>query len=394
MTFTLEALRAKHGDSLLLHWGDADDPKLIVIDGGPRGVFRRFLEPRLDELSAEREVDSLPIEILMVSHIDDDHVAGVLDLTKKLRREKDAGDRASYDVKALWHNSFDDIVGENADVLVSAAREGISTASTTEEVPEAVLRDHPGALVLASVAQGRRLRDDAETLGLRVNAGDGEPFVARGTADDHHELPSGLRLRLLGPLQADLDRFQEEWDEELERLGAAQPAAVRAAAYTDESAFNLASLVVLAELDDPATGTTRTMLLTGDARGDKVLAGLEQAGLIEEGGSLHVDLLKIPHHGSDHNVETDFFRRITADHYVVSGDGRHGNPEPAMFEMIFTARGDDPYHLHLTYAPDETIDGFDGDALQALFDRERNAGRRFEVHTPKPGEDRVVVELV
>jgi hypothetical protein len=392
MPLTLEALRAKHGDSLLLHWGDADDPKLIVIDGGPRGVFRQFLEPRLAEIAEERDVDRLPVEILMVSHIDDDHVAGVLDLTKKLRREADAGDDLSYDVRTLWHNSFDDIVGENAGALESAARDGISTASTTEEVPAEVLRSHPGALVLASVRQGRQLRDDAETLGLRVNAGDGEPFVARGTDGDRHELGGGLTLHLLGPLQEDLDAFQEEWDREITRLGVAQPSAVQAAAYADESAFNLASLVVLASVGEG--GDARTMLLTGDARGDKVLRGLEQAGLMEAGGEIHVDLLKIPHHGSDRNVETELFRRITADHYVVSGDGRHHNPELAMFQMIFAARDkDDEIHLHLTYAPDETIDDYDGDALQALFDAERAAGRRLTVHTPQGGLDRVTVEL-
>ena len=32
MLFTLEALSAKHGDSLLLHYGKPAAPKLIVID--------------------------------------------------------------------------------------------------------------------------------------------------------------------------------------------------------------------------------------------------------------------------------------------------------------------------------------------------------------------------
>ena len=36
--FTLEALEAKHGDSLLLHYGTLDAPRLIVIDGGPRRI--------------------------------------------------------------------------------------------------------------------------------------------------------------------------------------------------------------------------------------------------------------------------------------------------------------------------------------------------------------------
>jgi hypothetical protein len=41
---------------------------------------------------------------------------------------------------------------------------------------------------------------------------------------------------------------------------------------------------------------------------------------------MHVDILKGPHHGSNRNVERIFFKRITADHYVFSGNGEHGNP--------------------------------------------------------------------
>ena len=92
------------------------------------------------------------------------------------------------------------------------------------------------------------------------------------------------------------------------------------------------------------------MLLTGDARGDKILEGMELAGLLEKGGKKHVDLLKVPHHGSDNNMETIFFKRVPADHYVFSGDGEHGNPERATLQMLLDARGADAgYTIHLTY---------------------------------------------
>ena len=54
---------------------------------------------------------------------------------------------------------------------------------------------------------------------------------------------------------------------------------------------------------------------------------------------MHVDILKVPHHGSSNNLDNDFFERITADHYVMSGDGEHGNPERESIEMLFKARG-------------------------------------------------------
>ena len=38
--FTLEALQAAHGDSLILHYGPLTNPRFIVVDGGPRGIFK------------------------------------------------------------------------------------------------------------------------------------------------------------------------------------------------------------------------------------------------------------------------------------------------------------------------------------------------------------------
>ncbi|HEV2801962.1 MAG TPA: hypothetical protein VGW12_15905 [Pyrinomonadaceae bacterium] len=64
---------------------------------------------------------------------------------------------------------------------------------------------------------------------------------------------------------------------------------------------------------------------------------------------MHVDLLKLPHHGSSRNVATDFFTRVTADHYVASGNGKRDNPEKATLQMIVDARGDEEYAIHLTY---------------------------------------------
>ena len=92
------------------------------------------------------------------------------------------------------------------------------------------------------------------------------------------------------------------------------------------------------------------MLLTGDARGDFVIKGLVAAGILDdEQGSLKVDILKLPHHGSDRNVEESFFEQLTADHYVISADGLHHNPDVPTLRMLAKARGDEPYTLHLTF---------------------------------------------
>jgi hypothetical protein len=63
----------------------------------------------------------------------------------------------------------------------------------------------------------------------------------------------------------------------------------------------------------------------------------------------------MPHHGSSRNVELDFFKQVTADHYVFSGNGEHGNPERETVEMLLEARPAAAFTMHFTY-PIDSID--------------------------------------
>ena len=152
-------------------------------------------------------------------------------------------------------------------------------------------------------------------------------------------MPFGAaKLTVVAPAAPALDRLDAKWEEWLSH----HPEAVSPAEYADRSVFNLSSIVVLAE----AGG--KSMLLCGDARGDHVLEGLETAGKLAAGGTLALDVLKLPHHGSIRNVDHDFFTRLPARHYVISADGRDGNPESATLEAIAASRADDDFEIHLT----------------------------------------------
>ena len=72
----------------MLHFGSKDDPHLILIDGGPANVYKPHLRPRLRRSAKRAELDEqdpLPVDLLMVSHVDDDHIQGILELTKEQR---------------------------------------------------------------------------------------------------------------------------------------------------------------------------------------------------------------------------------------------------------------------------------------------------------------------
>jgi hypothetical protein len=350
MIFSLDVRRARKGDCLMLHWGTKNKPGLGLIDGGPSQVYGPFLKPRLAEIRAARKLDPdepLPVDFLMVSHIDDDHINGVLELTKELLEAKADKKPLPLKIKGVWHNTFDDIIGNNPKELTAAVTAQFGPASLSGE-PDVDGLDPDSAKVLASVSQGFRLRDDVRGLKLRINPDfNGGLVIAKGKAKAI-DMGNGLKFTVIGPMHDEVVELQKEHDTFLKKQEKAKGTAGLLAAFTDNSAANLSSLVVLAE-----AGKKR-ILLTGDARGDKVLEGLELSGVLKKGGTMHVDVFKVPHHGSDRNADPVLFRRVTADHYVFSGNGEHGNPERATLQMLLDERGDDDdFTIHLTYPIDE-----------------------------------------
>jgi hypothetical protein len=378
--FTLEALPAQHGDSLLLHYGSADAPGLVMIDGGPSGTWEKSLKPRLQVLKTARG-DDFKIDLLMVSHIDDDHIVGVVNFTDKWVIAQDDGAEWPFPVLQLWHNSFERI--SNTDLTKVTASVLASTEGAVElgdvDLDEVQGDEHEARAaieVLASVAKGAKLRANAKKLQIEKNVGfDG--LVRPGVGEVPYPLDQGLTLHVVGPLTAQLDALREEFAKELPP-GAPQTLA----AYVDESVPNLSSIVALAEFQG------KTMLLTGDARGDYVLQGLEAEGLLDANGKRHVDLLKLQHHGSVRNTEDEFYERITADHYVVSADGRFGNPDRETFRLLIDARGKDAeYTIHLTY-PVAAIDAArKAEWEQDRLRKEEKKKTRPKTRVPPPWND-------
>jgi len=361
MIFSLEALRARHGDSLLLHFGTPDKPDVVLIDGGPGGVYGDTLKPRLqamlDGLRAMGRVgdeDALPLRLMMVSHIDDDHIGGLLGLTAELIDEKPTRE-PWVKPRSLWHNAFDDLAADS---------EG------PREIDASPQPAKDATAVIASVGQGRRLRDDAESLDWSIN----EPFDGLVQAPEHGgqsvRLDTDTTLLVVSPRTDQIARLRKEWAEQLRKLKKKEASPAEVAEYLDESPYNLSSIVCLARQGE------RRMLLTGDARGDHVLDALDVAEATDD-GKLHVDVLKLPHHGSIRNVEADFFERITADHYVISASGRDGNPEDQTLELIGAARKKEKFTIHLTYGE---ADGELHDRLFAVRDKLEAKNPNFTMH--------------
>ena len=383
MIFTLEALEAKHGDSLLLHYGTKKSPQLVIIDGGPSGVFNKSLRPRLEELRDKRSPGApLPVRMLLVSHIDDDHIRGVLDLTGHLLKQK-GKEALLCDITTLWHNGFDEILGNNESDAIPASLGPSVRLSAAGELtfPANLFRDEGAAAIAASVKQGRQLRDNA-VVGLNLLLNDPyEGLVSLRPKQKAHSLGGGLKFRVVGPSKTRLEKLEADWDVKLKELRQKPPAQAKAlaASFMDDSVYNLSSIVVLAE----AGG--KKMLLTGDALADDLVEWLREAKLLKAGGTLHVDVLKMPHHGSVRNVTEELLRTVTADHYVISADGRHDNPDLDTLKMFSKVRGDSGSTLHLTNPVPAAVKFFKADL--------KKAGRNYKVHVRRDPARSTLIDL-
>lgn len=386
MLFTLEAVKAQGGDALLIHFGDPHRPRLILVDGGPPGAFGRFLQPRLDRLKTRRSPrDPLVLDLILVSHVDADHLAGILDLTRALRDRRELREPEPYRVRRLWHNRVEEVMGGAAEELLPRAEEALGLGDVEGfDLPPETLDTHPGAALVASAPLGRTLRFDAQRLEIPVNRFEGELVLA---SDDPVPFRDGLSLRILAPREERVEALREE-------LASSE---TPAAELVDEQVLPLSSLVVLAEME------TKRVLLTGDAPGDVILEGVETAGLLDD-GRLSLDVLKVPCHGSSRCVDETFFEKLPATHYVISADGSHGRPGLETLEALFRSvrrrmeagelDEENPVYLHMTYGDDEMDEAYPAEELEELLEDATDEGLALELRLPPVGDLSLHIDLL
>jgi hypothetical protein len=313
----LHAVQALHGDCFLLEFGTPRQPRYLLVDGGPDNVYDAYLRPALAKVVGPGG----RLDCVVLSHADDDHVIGLVDFFAELVNQQQQGERPFLDIGGVWINSFD---LDGAPVPISVFAPAQMVEIDTERV----------TLAQYGVAEGMDVRNMADRLGIPRNDGFRRNEVELDTAPGPIRL-GNLTMHVVGPTKANLERLRREWKEWLRaRAEAVAPAAapdVREKVRLDQSVPNRGSIMLLVE------GDGKRILLTGDGRSDHLVKGLEQAGLMAKGGTFHVDVLKVPHHGSARNTTRKFFHQVTADVYLFSANGRHDNPDLATLIWLVEA---------------------------------------------------------
>ncbi|NNF63815.1 MAG: MBL fold metallo-hydrolase [Acidimicrobiia bacterium] len=362
----VRTFHADDGDCLIVETDDA----VLLVDGGRMGTFTDHTSSALSLLSETGRA----IDAVLVSHIDADHISGILrlldDVVARRRHlfqtaDPDSGPYEPPRLAKIWHNTFDMQLGRDATELATALMNAASTlaASSADELMSSSSRLE---MVALSQKQSAELTLQAtELLEIPINPEtEGRPIVV---TDDVQLTLGAAKVHVLGPFQEDLDKLRAEFDDwladnrdtvatirrEMREEAAAiendvdrlvlplENAAKKLGDRASVTVPNLASLMMLIEEDG------NTVLLTGDGHGDDVLRGLEHRGLIDEDRGLHVDVLKIPHHGSEHNIDrtktgrsfrSDFLQKVTADHYIFCANGAHKNPDRDIVKAVIDSR--------------------------------------------------------
>ena len=376
----LTAFQSQKGDCLLLTGADG---RRMLIDGGMSASYSEHVAPALGLLREQGQ----KLDVVYVSHIDQDHISGVLQMVDdevewRIHDFQIAHGNAQHlppraprppQMKAIWHNAFHEQVTENAGAIEEMLAASAAILSGSENAAVRELASAQTELA-TSVSEALRLarRVSPEQLGIALNPpAKGKLMMVRATTAKPFKL-GGMQVHVIGPLASELTKLREEWNEWLSKnkstlksiqKKAEEDAGKFAAREIDEimlpklrQAEELAGLLPLAvtkfKLGERQKVTTpnlaslmlfvsekgKTLVLTGDGHHEDILKGLRHIKKLKDTGGLHVNVLKVQHHGSEHNLDEVFCRTITADHYVFCGNGEHENPDLRVLQAIAASR--------------------------------------------------------
>jgi hypothetical protein len=316
------------------------------------------LRSRLETLAQQGPVH---IDLAVVSHIDSDHIGGLLPLFGEAALDVRFGD--------VWFNGLPQLP-EPADVRPRSVAEG-------ERLVD----------LLSGAGGGRKLPWN-ERFGRAavMTRGDG--------AFETVDFDGGPTLTLLSPTPKRLVALRKSWTTELLKLQRGEPSEEEAPGV----ALPLDDLEKLAAIDTPrdqsvANGSSiafllehagRRVLLGADAFASVLGPALTSLANARDGKPIDLDVFKLPHHASKGNVIAPLLDLVPADHYVVSTNGeRFSHPDDIALARVVT-RAKRPPTIWFNYA---------GDAAKRWSDPRLQAHYRFATRQPADGETGVRIAL-
>ncbi|QKJ66832.1 MBL fold metallo-hydrolase [Deefgea piscis] len=312
MGISVQVLHANHGDCILISHQVDQATFNVLIDGGdtktfkygPRLKYNGHLCNILDQIKGRKE----HIDLAILTHIDDDHIGGLLRAFEEQGYLQDM-------VKRVWFNSSKKITQYFDHSEISENNVYLRNIS-----PETGIKKGKELELLLDEIECKR-----------------EPIIISGQV-----LEVGpFTFKILSPNKANLEKLLCVWPCEgrtSETAGAQNDHSLSFEEILavddfcgDPSKTNGSSIGFIVEADEKA------MLFLGDAHDKTIVESLQNLRYSRE-KKLHVDLVKISHHGSQYNTSPEFLAMIEAKNYLISTDGlHHGHPDKRTIARIINS---------------------------------------------------------
>jgi beta-lactamase superfamily II metal-dependent hydrolase len=307
--FRIKFLPAFNGDCIILSFDYEGETKNVLIDGGVPRTYLRHLKPELEKLVQQGE----NIDLLVVTHIDDDHIGGIKELYQDVSFNKDF-------IKQVWFNSGD-LLSDH----FNAEREPIRKV-------EIIKTDQTSM----SVDQGNTLEK-----ALKEEKGNWVQELIRVSDKKINYL--GLSITILSPNEKGLEKLHKHWETEMDKkvkmseehddFDITISDLIKRKFNEDKAVPNGSSIALLVEHDN------KSILLLGDAHPTVVCDSLEMLKLASNKNKLSLDLVKVSHHASKGNTSPRLLSLIESNKFVVSTDGsKHGLPDKESIARIITSQ--------------------------------------------------------
>jgi len=275
----MQVLQALSGDSIYIsYYGNDGKNHSILIDGGMPNTFKKSIKSILSF------IDSL--EYIFITHIDRDHIGGILKLLDSKYRDK---------VQNIYFNSGHLIATKDSKFISES--DGIS------------LVEH--------INKSSTIKTNEEEITIK-------------TKFDFY----GLKISFLSPTYEAIINFNKSFN-----LGKVKKEALISDYEIIEKKETICKLsnIVFKEkklIHDPANGVSlamlleyksKSILLLGDAKDSIVINTLKEKGY-SISNKLVVDYIKLSHHGSKYHTSNELLNLIDCQHFLISANGTNGHP--------------------------------------------------------------------
>lgn len=283
-TTEFTVLPSYHGDCIFIKTFDVNnDEFIILIDGGTAQTFKYSLKAELKNISQ--------IDLLILTHIDSDHIAGLISLFKSSLIDDIA-------INEIWMN-YPEAVEVSNDNLIST-KQG-------DTLKDLILSKKPNAKLLEICT------NDKSFLKQGI-----EFIILSPTQQIKDELYRRWQLSSLPKIDNDnvnISSEKEAWSTSLENLSKAEFSPDKS---INDDIYNSSSIAFILKCLDV------TILLLADSRPEVIIESLRLNGF-SEAIPLEVDYLKVSHHGSINNTSQEMLGLIKCDKFIISTNGGTAN---------------------------------------------------------------------